>query len=108
MTSATGIAIGRRDGEKLYIYDVMLTPNPESVQSDIKQVQPNGSDLESKNLQMLLLTKYNDFNYSDWLVEFHHSVSLDSRIILNCLQVQRMLTTGIEVLGLFVYCSSAD
>jgi hypothetical protein len=38
MTSATGIAIGKRDGEKLYIYDVMLTPNPESVQSDIKQV----------------------------------------------------------------------
>ena len=35
MTSATGIVIGKRDGEKLYIYDVMLTPNPERVQNDV-------------------------------------------------------------------------
>ena len=38
MASTTGIAIGKREGEKLYIYDVMLTPNPERVQNDIKQV----------------------------------------------------------------------
>jgi hypothetical protein len=28
--------IGKRDGEKLFIYDIFLTPNPEEVQINIK------------------------------------------------------------------------
>eukprot|EP00347_Sterkiella_histriomuscorum_P006531 403352411 len=91
--SATGVVIGKREGDKLYVYDVILTPNPERTQSDIKQSVQNGGEivqLEQKNLLQVLMTKYTEFNYSDWLGEFFNSV-------------ERMLTTGIEILGLFTY-----
>ncbi|CDW91032.1 UNKNOWN [Stylonychia lemnae] len=95
MQSATGLVLGTRDEEKLYIYDVILTPNPENTQKDIKQTGPDQQPLEQKGLLQLLNTKYTEFNYSDWLSEFINSVD-------------RMLTTGIEVVGLFTYSQSSD
>lgn len=37
IVSATGVLIGKREQEKLYIYDAFITPNPEKTQVDIKQ-----------------------------------------------------------------------
>ncbi len=39
--SATGIVLGRRDGEKAYVYDVMTTPDPEESQEDIRKLGGN-------------------------------------------------------------------
>ena len=40
----------------------------------------------------LLATKYEEFNFSDWLVEYSH-------------QLRRSLSGGVEILGLFVFCA---
>ena len=70
--------MGKREGEKLNIYDIILTPDPEETQYDLKN-QKDKAIKQSKNdgeksLMQLLSTKYSEFNYSDWLIEFEHSV----------------------------------
>jgi hypothetical protein len=73
-----------------------LTPDPEDSQEDLKKLMPeNGSGNAKKNIVELITTKYPDFNYSDWLTEFKNAL-------------EKALTTGLEVLGLFIYCQGVD
>ena len=70
----------------------MTTPDPESSQADLKNVESKPSE---RILLERLQTKYSDFNYTDWVIEFKSSLD-------------KALTTGLEVLGLFVYCQSTE
>jgi hypothetical protein len=70
--SATGVVIGRREGEKVYVFDVVSTPDPEDSQEDIRRL---GGGNTQKGLLQLLQTKYPDFNYTDWVIEFKNAVS---------------------------------
>jgi hypothetical protein len=78
LASATGLLLGARDAttpasDKLFIFDALITPNPEDTQSDV-QPSDGSTSSNSKNLMQRLGTKYQDFSYTDWLVEFAHSV----------------------------------
>ena len=52
------------------MYDVLLTPDPEEVQPDMKSTKR-----KQRNLVELLNTKYDEFNYSNWAAEFNVTVS---------------------------------
>ena len=76
--SATGLVLGKRGDasispEKALIYDVVLVPDPEDSQKDLKEKEtvPN----RQKGLLQLLTTKYPDFNYTDWVIECKSAVS---------------------------------
>lgn len=74
--SATGVILGKREPDgRLLIYDVLLTPDAEESQQDIKKTLTLPS--AKKNLRDLLNTKYTaDLNYVTWLELFVESVSL--------------------------------
>ena len=88
--SATGIVLGTRQtlDQKAPIYDILLTPDPETTQEDLRKLNPQGNS--KKSLIELLNTKYPDFNYTEWVTEYKNAL-------------EKSLTTGIEILGLFVY-----
>lgn len=55
---------------------MVLTPDPEDSQEDLRKFTKDSGILSSqKNLQLLLGTKYPEFNYTDWLIEFKNAVS---------------------------------
>jgi hypothetical protein len=71
----------------------LITPDPETTQQDLKKLNPQGN--AKKNLIELLNTKYPDFNYTEWVTEYKNAL-------------EKSLTTGIEILGLFIYSQSVD
>ena len=66
----------------------MLTPDPELTQEDLKKLNPQGN--AKKGLFELLTTKYPDFNYAEWMAEYKNAL-------------EKSLTTGVEILGLYIY-----
>ena len=51
---------------------MLATPDPEESQEDIRRL---GGDNSQKGLLQLLQTKYPEFNYTDWVIEFKNAVS---------------------------------
>ena len=85
--SASGLLIGKREEDKAYIWDVMLTPDPEYTQPGLVKQEGRGAEptvpLDQKPLVQYLSTKYEEFSFTDWLSEFLLSVIRFTNIIRN-------------------------
>ena len=84
MQAATGIVVGRKEKSaqttKYIIYDIIVTPLPEETGAS----QQKGTG-RPKNLIDLLNLNYtkDGFKYSDWVAEFHLTVSLYPQNIID-------------------------